>query len=347
MFFFRIYEGTSNSNPKRISNSDGYIDVRLKVEVDKQGNFTYYVDYKSVTGKNPTTGENIVFRRYGEDYDQFIKMSGVQFDLGAFYNLVKPITVDISKRDVNKKTGDEIEGAQLKITYVGDDSTMDISGVTLKQGDVDVTDSATREKTSVTFTSGTTQTSVIGLKPRKYTLEETIAPEGYAPQTTTIYFTVDKNGKVTATSTIDSDVGFIEDEDTVVILDEMYRTDVTIKKADSAGNEVVGAVLTFEAQDTNTDFEDLGVTATQGGSPAKNLNVNGNTISFETVSGSDTEIHGLPDGVYKLTETTVPDGYEQAEEQTITIKDGKVVNATPIVMIDAITMSSANSTWNM
>ena len=102
MFFFRIYEGTSNNKPKRISNSDGYIDVRLRVEVDRNGNFTYFVDYKSVTGKDPATGENIVFRQYGEDYDQFIKMSGVQFDLGAFYNLVKPITVDISKRDVNK-----------------------------------------------------------------------------------------------------------------------------------------------------------------------------------------------------------------------------------------------------
>ena len=85
MFYFRITEDQANS-PEGISNSDGYIDIRLKVEVDKNGNFTYFVDYMSVTGKDPATGENIVFRRYGEVYGDYIKMSGVQFDLGAFYN---------------------------------------------------------------------------------------------------------------------------------------------------------------------------------------------------------------------------------------------------------------------
>ncbi|MBR6837596.1 MAG: hypothetical protein IKM72_16565, partial [Oscillospiraceae bacterium] len=92
MFYFRISE--ISKSPAGIENSDGYIDIRLKVEVDKNGKFTYFVDYMSVTGKDPATGENIVFREYGADYKDadhpekitYIKMSGVQFDLGAFYN---------------------------------------------------------------------------------------------------------------------------------------------------------------------------------------------------------------------------------------------------------------------
>ena len=333
MFYFRITEDTSSS-PKGISNSDGYIDIRMKVQVDSKGKFTYFVDYKSVTGKNPGESSNIVFRKYGEVYGDFIKMSGVQFDLGAFYNLKNPITVDISKRDVNKPNGDEIPGAKLTVTYVGTDGNVDLSNVSLICDGKNVTDSATLTKITVSFESGDKQTSIVGLKPGQYTLTETTAPEGFMPQTTVIKFTIGEDGTVIETELIAADAGMIENGDTVVILDERYKARLPISKIDSAGEEVPGATLTLTAADTTVDLVELGVTATQGTDEAKNLKVQGNSVQFETIADYDTVITNLPDGQYTLTETTTPFGYQTAESQTISIKNGKVAGATPVVMVD-------------
>ena len=118
-FYFRVTEDPASTD-RRYLNSDGYIDIILRVEVDKSGNFTYFVKYKSVTG------DDIVFRDYDADY---IKMSGVQFDLGVFYNKVKPITVNISKRDINKADGDEVPGAKLKVALKRPNPDIDLSKV--------------------------------------------------------------------------------------------------------------------------------------------------------------------------------------------------------------------------
>ena len=80
--YFKVTEDP-NGAPSGIVNSDGYINIKITAKVDSAGNYTYFVNYRSVTGKNPATGNNIVFKDY-ETSD--IKMSGVQFDLGAFYN---------------------------------------------------------------------------------------------------------------------------------------------------------------------------------------------------------------------------------------------------------------------
>ena len=102
-FYFRVTEDPSKTVPG-IENSDGYIDITLIVDVDKNGKFTYFVNYKSVTGKNDPNGENIVYRNYAEkgpddnDYhDYFIKMSGVQFDLGQFYNKTNVGSIKLTK----------------------------------------------------------------------------------------------------------------------------------------------------------------------------------------------------------------------------------------------------------
>ncbi len=80
--YFKVTEDP-NGAPSGIVNSDGYINIKITAKVDSAGNYTYFVNYRSVTGKDPATGNNIVFKDY-ETSD--IKMSGVQFDLGVFYN---------------------------------------------------------------------------------------------------------------------------------------------------------------------------------------------------------------------------------------------------------------------
>ncbi|MEE3472600.1 MAG: prealbumin-like fold domain-containing protein, partial [Butyrivibrio hungatei] len=263
-FYFRVTEDPASTD-RRYLNSDGYIDIILRVEVDKSGNFTYFVKYKSVTG------DDIVFRDYDADY---IKMSGVQFDLGVFYNKVKPITVNISKRDINKADGDEVPGAKLKVALKRPNPEIDLSKVTLICDDTDVTDTANLTKDFIEFESGEKPTSIEGLKPGDYTLTETLEPAGFKPQTTVIEFTVSEDGNVTITNSdinpnFANEVGFVEDDandgpDTVVILDEMYQTNVTISKRDAGGQEIAGATLTLTSNDTAVDLSALGVTAKQG-----------------------------------------------------------------------------------
>ena len=330
MFFFTITEDTTNA-PKGIENSNGHINIRLKVKVDENGKFTYFVDYQSVTG------DGVIFREYGEVYGNEIKMSGVQFDLGAFYNKVKQNSVDISKRDVNQPNGDEVKGAKLTVTYVGNNPEIDMTKVKLFRDGKDVTSEGELATGYVSFVSSEEgPVTIYGIKPGDYTLTETIAPEGFKPSSSVIEFTVGADGKVTETTPIvNPNDGFIDD-DTVVILDEMYKADLDISKRDSAGNEIAGAVLTLTSNDKNVDLAKLGVTATQGNDTAKDLKVEGNSVSFETLADSDTKIKGLPDGTYTLTETTTPFGYETAESQTITIEKGIVTSGTPAVMIDKL-----------
>ena len=77
-FYFKITEDPLKTVPG-IENSDGYINIELKVSLDHNKNFTYEVKYLSVTGENIT---------YNDETGKYVKMSGVQFDLGAFYNKV-------------------------------------------------------------------------------------------------------------------------------------------------------------------------------------------------------------------------------------------------------------------
>ena len=122
MFYFRVRENAANSShavsgkdQRIVSNSDGYVDIRLKVAVDAAGNFTYFVDYKSVSG------DGVVFREYQEDYTDYIKMSGVQFDLGAFYNKVTEadqVYIDITKTFGGGVTAHDLENLTFKIYEV-------------------------------------------------------------------------------------------------------------------------------------------------------------------------------------------------------------------------------------
>ena len=85
-YYFRIWEDP-NTGVQGVTNSSGHIDIHLQVRVDKSGNFHYLFKYKSYYGSNETdvyedktdnTGNNTI--------DGYIVMSGVQFDLGTFYN---------------------------------------------------------------------------------------------------------------------------------------------------------------------------------------------------------------------------------------------------------------------
>ncbi|MBO4637320.1 MAG: hypothetical protein J5685_09270, partial [Clostridiales bacterium] len=79
-FYFRITEDQTSS-VSGITNSNCHIDITMKVVCDPEGNYTYFVDAVSYY-----TDTQNVERIYKEEHN--IRMSGVQYDIGAYYNLV-------------------------------------------------------------------------------------------------------------------------------------------------------------------------------------------------------------------------------------------------------------------
>ena len=96
-FYYEVKEDQDTVVPGVI-NSKGKIDIDLKVRVDQYGNYTYAINSLTTTGDN------------GEiEYDKNVdtEMSGVQFDLGAFYN--KSDFSSLKLKKVFKLSGKESE----------------------------------------------------------------------------------------------------------------------------------------------------------------------------------------------------------------------------------------------
>ncbi len=106
------------------------------------------------------------------------------------YDDPTPSTADaiFSKKAVSAD-GDELAGAQIKLTY--DSGSNNLLGVTCISGGEDVTIVAT----AITWTSTTTAVKLSGLPEGEYTMTETGAPDGYK-YATAISFKVDADGKI-------------------------------------------------------------------------------------------------------------------------------------------------------
>ena len=168
-------------------------------------------------------------------------------------------TTNISKEDAT--TGKELPGATLVIK--------DEKGKVIDK-----------------WVSTDTPHKVEGLKPGKYTLTETIAPDGYRLSTETIEFTVTKEGKV-------------KDK---ITMKNYPEGSVLISKQDiTTGKELYGAHL--EVRDEK-----------------------GNLVEAWVSGKEPHLIASLEPGKYTLTETIAPDGYELSTEKVefVVNENGKV-----------------------
>ena len=136
------------------------------------------------------------------------------------------------------------------------------------------------------WVSGTTPHIIEGLKAGKYTLSETIAPEGYILSTETVTFEVDKNGNVAKP----------------VVMKNYPEGKTTISKEDATtGKELPGATLVLKDE-------------------------KGKVIDKWISTDTPHKVEGLKPGKYTLSETIAPDGYRLSTETITfeVTKEGKV-----------------------
>jgi len=197
-----------------------------------------------------------------------------------------------------------------KNTNVSNSTSVSITKYPVKITKKDITDSEEIEGATLTIknSSGTvvdtwvstTEAKSINLLPDTYTLEETIAPDGYIKNTSKIKFTVDERGKVL--------IGGKEVSEVVIINEPII---VTIsKRSITKKDELKGATLRITDLDGNIATD-----------------VSGKKL--EWVSEDKSKTFNLKMGDYILSETIAPEGYELRET---TIKF--TVNGEGKVLID-------------
>ena len=181
----------------------------------------------------------------------------------VMYN--EPTLVKISKQDITSK--EELPGATL----------------TVKDSEGNVKD---------TWISENNPHEIKYLKPGKYTLTETNAPEGYILSTETVEFTINEDG------TIDKPViMYNKKEEKIPEPNKIYIS----KKDITTGEELAGAYLEIK-------------------------NEAGEVVEAWVSDATPYPVEGLKPGKHTLTETMAPEGYELSKEvvEFIVKEDGTV-----------------------
>lgn len=148
---------------------------------------------------------------------------------------------------------------------------------------------------AITWTTKQGQSQQLDLQPGTYTLSETNPPAGYT-KADDITFSVDINGKITVN-------GKTQTDGTLTMVDKPDTNGIFFSKTVVGGGaELAGAEFNL----TGSTFEGKAIdpiTWTSGGTPKRFM---------------------LEDGVYTLTETKAPTGYEAVKPLTFTVREGQV-----------------------
>ena len=268
-----------------------------------------------------------------EETVKFEIIEGVLADLDEVTMLDKQTEVKISKTDITHEK--EVPGATLKLTI---DQGYKTSGANLRAFVNEQIKAVDESAVSVTWVSGNEPVVFSGLPDGAYTLEESVAPDGYTI-TGSVKFTVIDGVVTSAVSTVPrpEDSRVDTGSSSVIMVDVLSK--VNISKTDISGNEIEGAKLSLKLVKAINKGADLLSVSVGGG--ASDVVTESSVIEF--VSGAKPAIiEGLPDGNYTLTETQAPAGYQIAESMPFGIRNGKVVGTEDdtIVMIDEIIVTT-------
>ncbi|MBR6069086.1 MAG: hypothetical protein IKP78_00640, partial [Ruminococcus sp.] len=222
--------------------------------------------------------------------------------------------ITIDKKTVGGEPLDESNKAKFRLT--AEDSGKNLGGVTVGEGESAKTLKDTEK--SVVFDGNTAK--ITGLKDGKYSLEETVAPDGYTI-VTKFTFEVD-NGVVKSVKTAtDGDAEIADDGKTLIVKDA--QSDITINKSTLGGeplDEENRAEFVLTAEDKGADLADVIV---HENNAARKLTAGETSVKF---SGNTAQLTGLKDGNYSLEETAAPDGYTTVTKFTFDVENGIVKN---------------------
>ena len=186
---------------------------------------------------------------------------------------------------------------------------------------------------SKTWTSDTGSKKFTGLAEGKYTLTEKPVT-GYAP--VSISFAVNANGYIVTTDAQGNPItgsNFSLTENGLTVIN---RSQISVSKKDITSlKELVGAKITITKTDGSwnealVELSRTGTTFTKSDSvnDESQYQLTSKELTFISDGKNKTDIIGLPDGTYTMTEVVAPDGYNKVSTDfTFTIKNG-VVDAT-------------------
>ncbi|WP_302509269.1 SpaA isopeptide-forming pilin-related protein, partial [uncultured Ruminococcus sp.] len=187
---------------------------------------------------------------------------------------------------------------------------------------------------SKTWTSGTGSKKFTGLAEGKYTLTEKPVT-GYAP--VSISFAVNANGYIVTTDAQGNPINGSNFDLAENGLTVINRSQISVSKKDITSlKELAGAKITITKTDGswNEAFVELsrtGTTFTKSDSvdDESQYQLTSKELTFISDGKNKTDIIGLPDGTYTMTEVVAPDGYNKVSTDfTFTISKGQVVPAT-------------------
>ena len=145
-----------------------------------------------------------------------------------------------------------------------------------------------------------------------YEMVETVSPDGYAPLKTSIYFKLDKDGKVTTCN-------ISKDSNGKLVCEAMSKEDILKIK-----NDVTRVIISKKDLTNGKDIK---------GAHLQILDSNGKVVKSWESDGKAYAINGLPIGKYTLIETLAADNYQVemiingdlVTKYDFEIKDGETV----------------------
>ena len=327
-FSFQLLDSEGNVLQTK-SNTIGGVIVFEILSYDEVGEHSYTV--KEVIG----TQNNIVYdtTEYAVtvnvtdngtgDLAADVRINGSADTEIEFSNSFSGYELTLSKVSVSGDT--ELPGAQLRLEPV---SSGDLSSVP--------TDENIRyENGAITWTSGQQPVTLSMIPNGIYTFTEITAPEGYV-KAETIYVKI-ADGQISSVPAS----AYIDEETTpwqvisdgVVIMEDDYNS-LVISKQDAVGSgELPGAQLAIEAVDEGIDLSGIelpeGVSCSDAGA------------IFWTSTDKEVTLKKLPNGVYTLTETTAPSGYEVDEVAYIK------VSGSDIYSVKQTAYNGADTVWTL
>ncbi|MBQ1489374.1 MAG: hypothetical protein IIZ41_11545, partial [Lachnospiraceae bacterium] len=328
-FYYKVTEKDTGVIKNNAEISTGYINITLKV-TNNHGIFAYQVDSETHLGDAAHT----IYKNNDE-----VKLSGVEFTLGAFFNIIRKNTVTIDK--VSVVGGEELNNAKIRIIsnpdtqyafyqkngklYSADNSTPNpaelkatyADGTECRLTPVDGGNTSSDGKRwykSIEYTTSKEHGHVTisglrgshdGQQSQGYLIHEQETPGPGYTRAADIAFTMNADGSVTCENANGSEITMI---DTKLV-------DIEVNKGVLGTNSFVGgAKLTITAVDSSVEFDKLGTNVESMAGPGgwggnlSEIVIQGNKITYKDGGNGKVRVKNIPAGTYILSEDTAPTG---------------------------------------